>query len=84
MMKVFDLASGLPLFVDPLAVAAVLPSVSPPPKGVELANWIPMTNGSQLMVSGIGPLVVRGLPEAMADDVAKAKAAARTFVGITH
>lgn len=76
MMKLQDFQSGITLHVDPLAVQAVVPAIAPPPQGIELAQYIPKVVGSQVMIAGIAPLVVRGLPAEVAETVAKAKAQA--------
>jgi len=83
MMKVADLSSGLTIYVDPLAVQAVAPAVTPPPQGIAMKDYIPRVAGSQLFIAGCAPLVVRGMPEQLAAEVRDAKIEARPPIVLT-
>jgi hypothetical protein len=84
MMSFSDLTSRLPIFVDPLMIAAVVPAVAPPEPGIAREQWIPKTIGSQLIISGAERITVAGLPAAISSDVEKAKAAARAPFGLLN
>ena len=83
MMKVADLSSGLPIYVDPLAIQAVAPAIMPPKPGIPPKDHLPIVAGSQLFIAGCAPLVVRGMPEHVAAEVRDAKADARHPIVLT-
>lgn len=78
MMSFSDLTSRLPLFIDPVLIVGVVPAIAPPEPGIPREQWIPKTIGSQLILSGAERVTVAGQPPAIAADVEKAKAAARS------
>jgi len=75
MIEFQDMSSGVAVFVDPLAITAVLPAIAPAPEGIAVHQVIPRVIAAQVVVIAIGPLVVRGMPRDIVDQVEKAKAA---------
>jgi lipopolysaccharide biosynthesis protein len=82
MMTFQDLGMGSAVYVDPLAIRAVIPAMAAPDPAIAAGQRIPRTLGSQIIIAGVGPLVVKGMPADIASRVTSAQEMARAAVTI--